>query len=172
MIAQAGAAMFGKGITTHLSKTWCTQRYRTDAVEVTWVDWPLIFDHFTGKPLNSSGYDWQTKLAVFETNRKIDICSAYAGQAELYCVEWSYIERSFNFNLELLLSGLILLLSLWCIKKLPNLFHKYSRKGFESYLPNIARCIDSIVCYCFKLVLELFQIGNYVIHYSILAPCK
>ncbi|XP_063720593.1 probable tRNA N6-adenosine threonylcarbamoyltransferase [Symsagittifera roscoffensis] len=38
MIAQAGAAMFSKGISTPLHKTWCTQRYRTDAVEVTWVD--------------------------------------------------------------------------------------------------------------------------------------
>ena len=36
MIAHAGAEMFRAGITTPLEKTTCTQRYRTDEVEVAW----------------------------------------------------------------------------------------------------------------------------------------
>ncbi|PVD20653.1 hypothetical protein C0Q70_18811 [Pomacea canaliculata] len=36
MIAQAGWEMFRTGITTKLEDTTCTQRYRTDEVEVTW----------------------------------------------------------------------------------------------------------------------------------------
>nr|CAG4647899.1 EOG090X067V [Moina brachiata] len=36
MIAHAGAEMFNAGITTPLEKTTCTQRYRTDEVEVVW----------------------------------------------------------------------------------------------------------------------------------------
>ncbi|KAI8914145.1 Gcp-like domain-containing protein, partial [Gorgonomyces haynaldii] len=36
MIAQAGALMYKTGITTPLQDTWCTQRYRTDAVHVNW----------------------------------------------------------------------------------------------------------------------------------------
>nr|XP_054764670.1 probable tRNA N6-adenosine threonylcarbamoyltransferase [Lytechinus pictus] len=38
MIAQAGLEMFNAGITTPLEETWCTQRYRTDEVEVAWRD--------------------------------------------------------------------------------------------------------------------------------------
>ncbi|XP_071505444.1 LOW QUALITY PROTEIN: probable tRNA N6-adenosine threonylcarbamoyltransferase [Diadema antillarum] len=38
MIAQAGWEMFNSGITTPLEETWCTQRYRTDEVEVAWRD--------------------------------------------------------------------------------------------------------------------------------------
>ncbi|XP_063951030.1 probable tRNA N6-adenosine threonylcarbamoyltransferase [Lytechinus pictus] len=38
MIAQAGLEMFNSGITTPLEETWCTQRYRTDEVEVAWRD--------------------------------------------------------------------------------------------------------------------------------------
>ncbi|XP_037069034.1 probable tRNA N6-adenosine threonylcarbamoyltransferase [Pollicipes pollicipes] len=38
MIAQAGYVMFRSGTTTPLDETSCTQRYRTDAVEVTWRD--------------------------------------------------------------------------------------------------------------------------------------
>jgi len=38
MIAQAGWEMFRSGQTTSLDDTWCTQRYRTDEVEVTWRD--------------------------------------------------------------------------------------------------------------------------------------
>lgn len=38
MIAQAGWEMFRTGQTTSLEDTWCTQRYRTDEVEVTWRD--------------------------------------------------------------------------------------------------------------------------------------
>ena len=36
MIAQAGWEMFRTGQLTKLEDTWCTQRYRTDEVEVTW----------------------------------------------------------------------------------------------------------------------------------------
>ncbi|XP_062509193.1 tRNA N6-adenosine threonylcarbamoyltransferase-like [Corticium candelabrum] len=36
MIAQAGWEMFKTGQITKLEDTWCTQRYRTDEVEVTW----------------------------------------------------------------------------------------------------------------------------------------
>jgi len=36
MIAQAGFEMFLAGHTTNINDTWCTQRYRTDEVEVTW----------------------------------------------------------------------------------------------------------------------------------------
>ncbi|XP_013413934.1 probable tRNA N6-adenosine threonylcarbamoyltransferase [Lingula anatina] len=36
MIAQAGWEMFKSGQITPLEETWCTQRYRTDEVEVTW----------------------------------------------------------------------------------------------------------------------------------------
>ncbi|XP_041455106.1 probable tRNA N6-adenosine threonylcarbamoyltransferase [Lytechinus variegatus] len=38
MIAQAGLEMFNSGIITPLEETWCTQRYRTDEVEVAWRD--------------------------------------------------------------------------------------------------------------------------------------
>lgn len=38
MIAQAGSEMFKSGQTTPLEDTSCTQRYRTDEVEVTWRD--------------------------------------------------------------------------------------------------------------------------------------
>jgi len=38
MIAQAGYLMFKAGITTPIEDTWCTQRYRTDAVPVIWRD--------------------------------------------------------------------------------------------------------------------------------------
>lgn len=38
MIAQAGWEMFTSGQTTPWDETWCTQRYRTDEVEVTWRD--------------------------------------------------------------------------------------------------------------------------------------
>ncbi|KAI8606807.1 hypothetical protein BC830DRAFT_1176065 [Chytriomyces sp. MP71] len=38
MIAQAGLLMFKSGQTTPLEDTWCTQRYRTDSVYVTWRD--------------------------------------------------------------------------------------------------------------------------------------
>nr|CAG4643954.1 EOG090X067V [Lepidurus arcticus] len=38
MIAQAGLEMFKAGIRTPLSETTCTQRYRTDEVEVVWRD--------------------------------------------------------------------------------------------------------------------------------------
>nr|CAG4651820.1 EOG090X067V [Triops cancriformis] len=38
MIAQAGLEMFKAGITTPLPETTCTQRYRTDEVEVVWRD--------------------------------------------------------------------------------------------------------------------------------------
>lgn len=38
MIAQAGYEMFCAGIRTPLEETWCTQRYRTDEVEVVWRD--------------------------------------------------------------------------------------------------------------------------------------
>ncbi|XP_077993523.1 putative tRNA N6-adenosine threonylcarbamoyltransferase [Glandiceps talaboti] len=38
MIAQAGWEMFQSGQITPLKETWCTQRYRTDEVEVTWRD--------------------------------------------------------------------------------------------------------------------------------------
>ncbi|XP_072169413.1 probable tRNA N6-adenosine threonylcarbamoyltransferase [Diadema setosum] len=38
MIAQAGWEMFNSGITTPMEETWCTQRYRTDEVEVAWRD--------------------------------------------------------------------------------------------------------------------------------------
>ncbi|CAL4064832.1 unnamed protein product, partial [Meganyctiphanes norvegica] len=38
MIAQAGYMMFKAGITTPIEDTWCTQRYRTDAVPVIWRD--------------------------------------------------------------------------------------------------------------------------------------
>lgn len=38
MIAQAGYEMFKSGITTPMSETWITQRYRTDAVEIKWRD--------------------------------------------------------------------------------------------------------------------------------------
>ena len=36
MIAWAGLEAFRAGETTQLSDTWCTQRYRTDQVLVTW----------------------------------------------------------------------------------------------------------------------------------------
>ena len=36
MIAQAGWEMFQSGCVTSLEDSWCTQRYRTDEVEVTW----------------------------------------------------------------------------------------------------------------------------------------
>lgn len=36
MIAQAGWEMFRAGITTPIEDTWCTQRYRTDEVEIVW----------------------------------------------------------------------------------------------------------------------------------------
>ncbi|XP_072024613.1 probable tRNA N6-adenosine threonylcarbamoyltransferase [Amphiura filiformis] len=38
MIAQAGWEMFRTGNITPWEETWCTQRYRTDEVEVTWRD--------------------------------------------------------------------------------------------------------------------------------------
>lgn len=38
MIAQAGYEMYCAGIRTPLEETWCTQRYRTDEVEVVWRD--------------------------------------------------------------------------------------------------------------------------------------
>jgi len=38
MIAQAGWEMFRTGHVTPMEDTWCTQRYRTDEVEVTWRD--------------------------------------------------------------------------------------------------------------------------------------
>ncbi|XP_033646728.1 probable tRNA N6-adenosine threonylcarbamoyltransferase [Asterias rubens] len=38
MIAQAGWEMFKSGQTTPIEETWCTQRYRTDEVEITWRD--------------------------------------------------------------------------------------------------------------------------------------
>ena len=38
MIAQAGWEMFRCGVTTDIEDTWCTQRYRTDEVEVVWRD--------------------------------------------------------------------------------------------------------------------------------------
>ncbi|XP_070536919.1 probable tRNA N6-adenosine threonylcarbamoyltransferase isoform X1 [Ptychodera flava] len=38
MIAQAGLLMFQSGQITPFEETWCTQRYRTDEVEVTWRD--------------------------------------------------------------------------------------------------------------------------------------
>lgn len=38
MIAQAGWEMFHSGCVTPLEETTCTQRYRTDEVEVTWRD--------------------------------------------------------------------------------------------------------------------------------------
>uniref|UniRef100_H3C0D1 O-sialoglycoprotein endopeptidase n=1 Tax=Tetraodon nigroviridis TaxID=99883 RepID=H3C0D1_TETNG len=38
MIAQAGWEMFRSGQVTELEDSWITQRYRTDAVEVTWRD--------------------------------------------------------------------------------------------------------------------------------------
>lgn len=38
MIAQAGWEMFRSGQTTPLEETFCTQRFRTDEVEVTWRD--------------------------------------------------------------------------------------------------------------------------------------
>lgn len=38
MIAQAGALMFASGQLTPLAETFCTQRFRTDEVEVTWRD--------------------------------------------------------------------------------------------------------------------------------------
>jgi len=38
MIAQAGLEMFKAGITTPWEETFCTQRYRTDEVEVSWRD--------------------------------------------------------------------------------------------------------------------------------------
>jgi N6-L-threonylcarbamoyladenine synthase len=38
MIAQAGMEMFKAGVRTPLSDTFCTQRYRTDEVEVVWRD--------------------------------------------------------------------------------------------------------------------------------------
>ncbi|KAL4237603.1 hypothetical protein ACF0H5_002317 [Mactra antiquata] len=38
MIAQAGYLMYKSGQTTPLVDTWCTQRFRTDEVEVTWRD--------------------------------------------------------------------------------------------------------------------------------------
>ena len=36
MIAQAGYEMFSAGIVTPIEETWCTQRYRTDEVEIIW----------------------------------------------------------------------------------------------------------------------------------------
>ncbi|XP_065838409.1 probable tRNA N6-adenosine threonylcarbamoyltransferase [Oscarella lobularis] len=38
MIAQAGWEMFCSGQTTDMTDSWCTQRFRTDEVEVTWRD--------------------------------------------------------------------------------------------------------------------------------------
>ncbi|RDD47043.1 putative tRNA N6-adenosine threonylcarbamoyltransferase [Trichoplax sp. H2] len=38
MIAQAGWEMFSSGQVTPFNETWCTQRYRTDEVLVTWRD--------------------------------------------------------------------------------------------------------------------------------------
>lgn len=38
MIAQAGWEMFRCGVVTPIEDTWCTQRYRTDEVEVVWRD--------------------------------------------------------------------------------------------------------------------------------------
>ncbi|KJE91273.1 O-sialoglycoprotein endopeptidase [Capsaspora owczarzaki ATCC 30864] len=38
MIAWAGLEMFRVGVVTPLRETWCTQRYRTDEVDVTWRD--------------------------------------------------------------------------------------------------------------------------------------
>lgn len=38
MIAQAGYEMYCSGLVTPIGDTWCTQRYRTDEVEVTWRD--------------------------------------------------------------------------------------------------------------------------------------
>lgn len=38
MIAQAGLEMFNSGQTTELDDTFCTQRYRTDDVYVSWRD--------------------------------------------------------------------------------------------------------------------------------------
>lgn len=37
MIAQAGSLMFQSGHQTPLNETTCTQRFRTDEVEVTWI---------------------------------------------------------------------------------------------------------------------------------------
>lgn len=37
MIAQAGSLMYQSGYQTPLNQTTCTQRFRTDEVEVTWV---------------------------------------------------------------------------------------------------------------------------------------
>jgi len=36
MIAQAGYEMFRAGVVTPIEDTWCTQRYRTDEVEIVW----------------------------------------------------------------------------------------------------------------------------------------
>jgi len=38
MIAQAGLLAFQKGIKTALVDSWCTQRFRTDEVEIVWRD--------------------------------------------------------------------------------------------------------------------------------------
>ena len=38
MIAQAGMLMFKTGGVSDMRDTWCTQRYRTDEVLVTWRD--------------------------------------------------------------------------------------------------------------------------------------
>lgn len=38
MIAQAGWEMFRRGVVSPIEDTWCTQRYRTDEVEVVWRD--------------------------------------------------------------------------------------------------------------------------------------
>jgi len=38
MIAQAGILAFQKGLTSPIEDTWCTQRFRTDEVEISWRD--------------------------------------------------------------------------------------------------------------------------------------
>ena len=38
MIAHTGLEMFRCGVTTELKDSWCTQRYRTDEVDVLWRD--------------------------------------------------------------------------------------------------------------------------------------
>ena len=38
MIAQAGIFAYMKGIETNIKDTWCTQRFRTDEVDIIWRD--------------------------------------------------------------------------------------------------------------------------------------
>ena len=38
MIAQAGILAYMKGIETRMEDTWCTQRFRTDEVDIIWRD--------------------------------------------------------------------------------------------------------------------------------------